>query len=509
MNSARQLLSNTAANWAGQLLPPVLALVMVPLYLAHLGMAAYGLIGAFAALTTLLNVFSQGISQALQREFARRNQDEGQRRTMRPLARRFERVYLACGAGFGIIIAASANWIGSGWIRDGSGLSLDEIETAVRLLGARIAISFPYAVYSAVFIGTQRQVRGNAYAITFALLGALTGAALVVGTKSITALYAGEVLVAAGMVFAARRASFRILPPEETRDDKLLSRTEARALIRLSSGMVWTSGIGVIVTQIDRILLSRLTALAELAVYNAAAAGGRLIGLVYMPYLTAAFPRTCRLVAVGDTAGLTMHIMQNAAIVASITAAIGMPVIFFSGDLLWLWTRNALIRDAGASLMAIYILGSLALSNAAVFYMLQMAAGSVRPAVFFNSAALIWYPAVMLGLIARQGAAGAAWTWMLYGCSCWLYMAASSFRRQLSSRTWRPYVRCAVAPYVFAAAVSAAAAHALPISSTMRGLACVLLAAALVPSALFVGLGRREFGRLLHRLRARGESRAG
>lgn len=508
MNSARQLLLNTAANWAGQLLPPLLALVMVPLYIRNLGIASYGLIGAFTALTLLLNIFSQGISHALQREFARRDKDEAQRCTMRQLARNFERVYQLIGFTFGLTITIFAGWISNHWIHDPGDLSPDEIKIAVRLLGVRIAIAFPYGVFSAIFVGIQRQVLGNAYVVAFTLLGAITSAILVIVTNSITALYIGEVIISCLMVFAVRRAAYRSLPPADHRErESGISGGNIRSLIRLSSGTVWTSGIGVFISQVDRILLSRMAALAELAVYNAASAGGRLISMVYMPFLTAAFPRTCQLVAAGDRAGLKVHVLQNSTVVASMTAAIGMPVIFFGGDLLWLWTRETLIQDSGASLLAIYTLGTLALSNAAVFYSLLVAVGRVRSAVLYNTFAVVWYPVLMHFLITRAGSSGAAWTWLLYGCGSWIALAISSFRRHLPPQTWVPYLRRVIGPYALATALAATTSVLLHASPLWRGLACALLAVVLLPSAFLIGVGPTEFARMLKRLHSRGRIR--
>lgn len=503
MTATRQLLHNTLANWAGLLLPPFIALAMVPVYLAFLGLEPYGLIGAFSALVLLLGIFSQGISQALQREFARRDQDPEQRVGLRRLARTFERVYLAMGVAAGAGIALSAGWISREWIRDES-LPPALVEAAIHLLAARIMISFPQGVYSAIFIGTQRQVQGNVILVAFAVAGALTGAALVIATRSILLLYAGEVLVAACLVATLRRRAFRMLPAEADSDPARFSRAEVRSLAGISAGLIWTSGVGVVITQLDRVLLSRLVSLADLAVYNAAQAGGRLISLVYMPYLTAAFPRTCKLAAARDGAGLTRHVLQNAAVVSTLTAACATPLVFFAEDVLWVWTRQPAIRDAGAPIMAIYALGSMALSNASVFYMLQMALGAVRPAVVFNAVALAWYPAAMYALIQAHGMVGAAWAWLAYGIITWLFMMTVSFARQLERGGCIAYVRRAFGPVVLAALTAPAAARLaqdqLPDWPLLRVAVAALLAALLVPGGLLLALGRRECALILGRL---------
>src|SRR5688572_13499140 len=66
----RMRVRSLGANLAGQLVYPVVGLLMVPFYVERLGLDAFGLIGLMALVVSLLGVFSRGLGGALQRELS-------------------------------------------------------------------------------------------------------------------------------------------------------------------------------------------------------------------------------------------------------------------------------------------------------------------------------------------------------------------------------------------------------------------------------------------------------
>ncbi len=499
----RRLLLNTLANMGGQLLGPILSLALVPLYLAFLGLEPYGLIGFFSALIMLLGVFSQGITHALQREFARRDAEEAARPTMRRLAHTFELVYLGIGIASAAGLALCAGYLSRNWIRV-EAIDPRTVEIAIMLLAARIGLAFPQGVYQSVFVGTQRQVALNAIMVGMALLGATLTVTLVVFTRSLVALYAGEALNAGLLVAVLRLRAFRILPPAGATETSRFSRADVAAIARPSASILWTSGIGIIITQFDRILLSKLETLAQLAVYNAGIAGGRLLNMAYMPFLMAAYPETCQIAAVGDRAKMVRHIVRNATVVSALAAASAAPVAFFAADILLAWTHEPVISAGGWRIMAIYITGSYTLANASVFYMLQMAMGSVRQAAIYNTTALVWYPAIMQVLIKARGTEGAAWAWLVYGVISWAFMASVSFVRHLQPGCLGVYARRTLVPLALAVAGGGLARLATDAIAITHPLARTAIAGAtgalLLPAGLALCLGRTEASDLIRKL---------
>ena len=62
------LKKNIIANYLGQGWRVLLGLVFIPLYIKHLGVEAYGLIGVFAILQAWLGLLDMGLKSALGRK---------------------------------------------------------------------------------------------------------------------------------------------------------------------------------------------------------------------------------------------------------------------------------------------------------------------------------------------------------------------------------------------------------------------------------------------------------
>lgn len=413
------LLKNSVANLAGQLLYPIISLLLLPFYIHYLGLEGYGLVGFFSMLVALLGVFTKGLGAALQREFARRDGSPDMRPSLRPLLRTFELVYWGIGIVLGAGLVTFSGLVSTQWIQAES-ISPGTIQVCLFLISLRIALAFPNSVYQGVFVGMQRQVLGNALNVGFALASAAAGVGAVLVWRSVVAFYLSDLVTTAGYLLLLRRWSEKVLPLPEASLPASFDWQEVKALWRISVELIWTNGIGLIVTQLDRVIISSLLPVATLGVYNAGIAGGRLLGMFYNPFLTAVYPQTCQIAHKGETRELGRHLIRNSKVVLIVCMAFGLPISFFAPEILELWTRNAVVVKEGTVVMALYVYGNIFISLAGVFYQGQMALGKMRYSVFYNTVALIWYPVTMWLFVGKMGLVGAVWAWVLYCGASWL-----------------------------------------------------------------------------------------
>lgn len=418
---ASMLIRNTAANLSGQLLYPLLALVLVPFYVRHLGIEGYGLIGLLALSVSLLGVFSRGLGTALQREFGRRNGTPAAD-TLRTLLRSVEVLYWALAATIAAGLGLLSLTIGPEWIHTQT-FSRDTVRMCLLLLAVRVALAFPHSVYQSAFLGLQRQVLGNALNAGVALTSAAGGIAAVLLFHSVVGFYVSECLNAAIHLVILRTVAFRIVPGKPPRFDP----AEVRALLGISMALMWTNGIGLLITNLDRLAVTAVLPVASLGVYTVAVMGARLVSLLYNPYLQAVYPQTCQVALHGSVEDQTRDLLRSAAVLAVVAAACGLPLSLFSAEILTLWVRDADMVRAGAPAMAIYVIGSLAVAFAAVFYQWQTATGRTGFAVRFNTIALVWFPILLWVMVSRAGLRGAALTWGVYGVAVWAGSVLATF----------------------------------------------------------------------------------
>ncbi len=464
------LISNTAANLAGQLLYPLLALVLVPFYLRHLGLEGYGLVGLMSLVVSLLAVFSRGLGSAVQREIGRRS-GTAAATTLRQLLRSVEVLYWGLAAGLALLLAAAAFTIGPRWVQ-AQQLSLETVTTCLVLLAVRVAVAFPHSVYQSVFVGAERQVLGNALNAAIALTSATCSVASVLVFQSVVAVYASEVVVAAVYVFVLRAFAFSVLPAAPAAFD----RGEVRALMGISAALVWTNGVGLLLSNLDRLIVSALMPVAALAVYTMAVMGGRLVTLFSNPFLQASFPRMCQVTQNGSPEDQARDVLRNAAVLVVVAASFGLPLAAFSAEVLTFWVRDPALVAATAPIMSIYTAACLLLAFASVFYQWQTATGRVGVQVTFNGIALLWFPLLLWILTQRMGLTGAATAWAIYGALALVSNVWATYGRdRLPATTGLAYLRMtafALAPAILFTAISRLAADAWFAHSLVARAAC-------------------------------------
>jgi O-antigen/teichoic acid export membrane protein len=412
------LARNTVANALGQLAAPLMALVLVPFYIARLGLEGYGLLVFFATMSAALMVFSSGIGWALQREIAHRNSSPEERDTLPPLVRTFEVLYWAAAVLVALAIFGLAPLIAGRWLE--TTLPADDAVVALRTAGLRIGLAFPMGMYQVVLLALQRQVRLNSILSVAAVISAAACAAAVATTRSVVGFAAADTLVA--LVTLAALSRIARLPSVTAR----FRREELSRLWRMSLSLVWIHGVGVVIKQLDRVVMSKLLPLASLGVYSAGTAGGRILPLVYGPFSTAVYPQTCAIARRGTDDRFAAHVMRNAAVFFVLGMSAALPLAFFAGDLLLAWTRNPRIALGGAPTMAVFVAGSLCTAATTVLHLSQTAKGITGPAVRVNTIAIFWFPPVLWWLVGRFGIVGAAWAWLLYSATGWLYFLVTT-----------------------------------------------------------------------------------
>ncbi|MBA3295369.1 MAG: oligosaccharide flippase family protein [Acidobacteria bacterium] len=415
------VIRNTAANLAGQLVYPVLALVLVPFYIRHLGLEGYGLIGLMALVVSLLSVFSRGLGGALQREISARLAS-GDESSLRRLLRSLEVPYWVAAGLIVVVLAGLALTTGSRWVKTEI-LTPREVTICLILLACRVALAFPHSVYQSVLMGTERQVRGSLLNAALALTSAAGGIFVTLVFGTVTAFYASEAITAGIYLLVYRHVAFSVLPSAPARFDV----GEIRSVIGISLALMWTSGIGLLLSTLDRLFVSALLPMTSLAVYTIAVMGARVVTLFYNPFLQAAYPQMCRLVRTGSADEQARDLARNSSVVLLIAAAIGVPLCGFAPEVLALWVGDAAVVRAGAPVLSVYVAGSLLIGLASVMYQWQTATGRTAVAVLFNAAALVWFPIALAALISGGGLPGAAVAWAAYGGLAWVTNLFTTF----------------------------------------------------------------------------------
>lgn len=371
-------------------------------------------------LVTMLGFFSKGLGGALQREISRRQMLSHERTTLPDLLRTFEILYWLLGIVLAFLVICFSQIISQYWLKSNY-FSQDTLTACFILVGVRLAIAFPNAVYQSVFIGTQKQVAGNIINTILVIITAIITIFSVYIWKSVVIYFLADVINAVIFLIILRYWANKIIHNPNFAVKGRFIWAEIVKLWRLSFGLMWISGIGLIVTQLDQIMIVKLLPLASLGIYNVGSAGGKLLTNLSNPFLTSSYPQTCQIVTTKDNVYIADNLIKNIKIMLILTLSCGLPLSFYSNDILEIWTRNVVIANNAANVMAIYVLGNICIAVSGVLYQYQVAMGLSRYGVFFNTAALFWYPIIMWLGITYLDLSGAAWAWFSYCALSLLY----------------------------------------------------------------------------------------
>ncbi len=414
------VIKNYLANMIGQYVYPILSILLVPFYIHNLGLEGYGLVGFFSMLVTLLGVFSDGMGSALKREFARRDSREETRASLRQLLGTFELLYWGIGLVVGMALALFSGWVNMNIVNIQT-ISSEVVRVCLLVISFSIALRFPLSIYHAVFNGMQEQVLANILNGAFAVLQAIAGVVVIWIWKSVVIFYISNMLVTFLQVFVIRYWAHTILPLTTSRGTQSLLWSELRQLWKISFDLIWANGIGLLITQMDRLVIARLMPVASLGVYTVGTSGGQLLSMTYSPFLAASYPELCQQALSDNRDAFDRSILRNAKFIMALGMAVGLPVSLFSAEILRIWTQSDAVMQQGFRPMSIFIFGNLLLSYTSVLYQGLMALGQTRYGLWLNISALFWYPMTIWLLVEKMGLVGASLAWLVCGLIGWLF----------------------------------------------------------------------------------------
>jgi O-antigen/teichoic acid export membrane protein len=253
-----------------------------------------------------------------------------------------------------------------------------------------------------------------------------------------------------------------------------------------------------LLTQVDKILLSRLLTLESFGYYALAWALANALNMLAMPITGALYPRFTELTANHDDVALRTLYHQGAQLVTVLNGSAAMILMVFSDRILRLWTGNPVLTQHVAPVMSLLALGMTFSGMMAIPYQLQLAHGWTSLTIKVNIVSVgLLVPTILL-VAPTYGALGTAWVWVALNVGYVLLAIPLMHRRLLRAEKWRWYGQDIALPLAAAATTSLLCRWVMP-----RGLdklgefavllissICVLLAATATAPAVRIHFNR-------------------
>lgn len=435
---------NLIANYLGQGWTALMGLAFIPLYIKFLGIEAYGLIGLFALLQAWLSLLDMGMTPTLGREMARFSGGLHSAQSIRDLLRSIE--IIAIGIAFLIagMVFFSSEWIATSWLQ-AEELPTDVVAEAFAVMGLVTAIRFVEGVYRSSIIGLQHQVLFNAVNSTMATLRGLGAVGVLAWVApTIQAFFIWQCLVSIATLAILAGTTYTTLP-RASRNGRF-SLTALLRVWRFAGGMVGITFLALLLTQVDKILLSKLLNLSDYGYYTLAAAVAGALYILISPITQAFYPRLCELHAGDNPSALADTYHHGAQLVTVIAGSAAVVLIMYSEAFLRLWTQDPELAQRVAPLLSLLVLGNLLNGLMWIPYQTQLAHGWTSLTVRINLAAVAMIVPAILWVTPRYGAEGAAWVWVALNTGYLLIGIHFMYHRILSAEKWRWYWQDVLTP---------------------------------------------------------------
>lgn len=406
-----RLKHNIAANLVGRGWMALIQVAFIPLYIKFLGIESYGLVGFYITLQSVCFLLDMGLSTTLNRELACRSVQADSSQDMRDMTRTLEIVYWLVALLIACTVVLLSGVIAHRWIH-AEHLSQTTVRNAVAAMGLALALQFPFALYQGGLLGLQRQVLLNGILVVMATLrGAGVVLVLWLVSPTIHAYFVWQIVVGAMQSIISAWFLWRSLPrtAHKPRFNKHLLGT----VWRFAAGMTGISALAVLLTQMDKIILSHILTLKDFGYYALATVVAGSVAVFYSPFFIAVFPRFSQLVALDDKAALSELYHKVSQLVSVILLPVAATVVFFSPELLRVWTRNPVVTDRTHLLASILVIGSALNGLMNVPYALQLAHGWTKLALYSNIIASAVLAPTIYVVAHRYGAVGAAVVWVV------------------------------------------------------------------------------------------------
>ncbi len=332
MNLDRNLIAGLASSiWSA-----LIGLAVVPFYLKYLGIEAYGLIGFFVMTQALLSLLDLGLAPTINREVARCSAT-GNFQEAGKLLHTLAVVYWSMAGVIALLILAIAPWIAEYWLQSKQ-LSPQTISHAIMLMGLVVACRWPIGLYQGAVIGAQRLTVSSAINMTMVTIGSVGAIAVLAFISStIEAFFIWQACVGLAYAITIRAAAWRLVGASKANH---FDANYIRRVLRFSLGVGAIAFSGLVLTQLDKVILSKTVGLGDFGKYMLATTVASSLYILIVPIFNTAYPRFSSLVAQQKMDELLVQYRTASRWLATLLFPSAMVLVLLAQPLVRLWTGN-------------------------------------------------------------------------------------------------------------------------------------------------------------------------
>jgi O-antigen/teichoic acid export membrane protein len=404
------LKANLISNYIGSGWSALISIIFVPLYLKYIGAEGYGLIGIFASLQIVLSLLDTGLSTTLNKEVARLSVFPNKHQQMLNLVKTLGSLYWVMAIIAGSIALGLSPLLAKYWVHP-KDLSINTITYAFILLSFSLMFQFPSGFYSGGLLGLQKQVILNLIRILFATIRSV-GVILVLIyiSKSILAFFGWTLLINVLQAFVYRYTLWYYLPTASEKPSFV--KKELKNIWKFAAGMTAIGITSILLTQVDKMILSKILPLSQFGYYTFAFTLGSISYMIIAPISQSYFPKFCILIAENKFDELKEIYHQGSQMVTLLILPFSFFLSFFSKEILFIWTHNLVTVENTYMITSVVSIAVAFHCLVSLPYMLCLSYGYTKLSLYSNILILALLIPLTIFSSINYGGYGGAMCWL-------------------------------------------------------------------------------------------------
>jgi O-antigen/teichoic acid export membrane protein len=392
--------ANAIANIVGSLVTALAIIVATPFYLRYLGGEAFGLVGIFITLVGIASILDMGMTPALARELAKLSAADPNHKDIVSTVRTLEAVY-CCAALCAAVIAYNILPLLAVYWLPKTQLSMQIVQTSLQLMGLQLALQLPITFYAGGLMGLQCQTTMNIVNASFAVARALlTVMLLSLDQIDIIGFFQLNVAITAAHLVVIAMTLWSALP-------KGGGTFKLRILVHIwpfALSMFGVAVLSALLTQLDKIVLSRILTLEHFGYYVLVWNISMLVIKPATPIFNAFLPKMTQLASINEEQDLAHAYHQASRLINVLVVPMALVLAALAYPLLVWYSGSSEIASLSSPALVLLILGSACNALMLMPYALTLCYGWARFALVQNALAcvvivpLTWWSSIQWGL---------------------------------------------------------------------------------------------------------------
>lgn len=400
---------NIIANYVSQIFIVVISIITLPKLIAIVGSETYGLIGFFTLMQSWLMLLDLGMSPTLTREIARFNGGAIQANNLLYFFKIIKKYFIL----FAIIILTAgifgSEFIVTSWLKT-KFIPHDTLLKSVWLMSVILAVRWISSIYKSTVIGFEKLVWISIFNSVFAILRFVVVFVLIINDPSPIYFFIYQLIVSIIELLVVAIYVKKLLPVyvKINSDDEY----PIKGIMKFSLTIAFTSAVWVIITQTDKLILSKLLPLSDYGYYSLAIQVAGAITLLSGPISSAILPRLTALESEGKLNDFISLYRSSTRLTVIIVGTASLILIFFSKQVVFMWTGNIVMVEKVSKYVMLYSIGNFFLAIAAFPYYLQYAKGNLRFHLYGNIVFVTLLIPSLIIVVNHFGGLGAGYVWI-------------------------------------------------------------------------------------------------